>query len=525
MSPSLARRLLPLLTGFALAASPAHTAPPPPPASASQAPSSEGTEPERPGEDAPSQETPETDRNARRKKPPPGKPEIIPLVQDHGAWIWVAGIAGRLAQAMDLQLMIPDRHDRLCLSGKIQCPPLEVPSDKDPSLATLFLVHDPRVNAFVTDKRRIYVTRGLLEFVRSDDELAGVLAHELGHLEGKHHKTIAKKQGLLTVLGTLAGVVATGGAGAALAGGFLGRSAGLRYNRRAEHDADRRGLKLMGAAGYHPVGMLTFMERLAEEGGNDLSDPVSVFFSTHPPTTQRAGNFRRAVEAAGGMQAPHGLSYDLRRSLYAPNLGRVPGGAEGSAASPATTGPSTPGMRIPFLLGKDFDWSSPAIPAEEGLPEDAHRVDFRRWKPLPEDYQRAGGAVVPGAQGLLMNPGTTLTGPSFPLDPETSYLIAARVGARGTHIRAFVGLELLDEDGEMLGTVYTAAAGTFLGEGTRRLSGVTHPFGREEVARGRPAAARLVTRTGRRGEGQLVLEELACLPVGRYRASVEAGSP
>ena len=479
---------------------------------------------------SPAPERPRTPEDEGDQPPDPeapkraGKPEILPLVQDRGAWIWVAGIAGRLAQAMGLQLMIPDAEDRLCISGKKKCPAIEVPSDKNQGLATLFLIHDPRVNAFVTENRRIYVTRGLLEFVESDDELAGVMA-ELGHLEGKHHRTIQKKQGLLTVLGTLAGVVATGGAGAALAGGFLGRSAGLKYNRRAEHDADRRGLRLMGEAGYHPVGMLSFMERLAKVGDNDISDPISVFFSTHPPTKQRSRNFRRAVEAVGGMQAPHGLSYDLKRSLYAPNLAQRAGVRSSAPATPATTTPPSPGVRIPFLLGKDFDWSQPEQPAEEGLPVDAHRVAFRGWQPLPEDYHRSGGAVVPGAQGLLMNPGTTLIGPRFPLDAETSYLVAARVAARGDRIRAFVGLELLDEEGEVMGTVYTAAAGTFLGAETRRLSGVTHPFGREEMAHGRPVAARLVTRTGRRAEGQLVLEELACLPVGRYRVSVEPSSP
>lgn len=452
----------------------------------------------------------------------------IPLIMDPGSWRWVQGIMERLVQATDRKLEIPDATARAILAGRVAGPTPRFVTEHSRDHVLLLLYQSPQVNAFATADRQVYVTRGLLEFVRSDDELAGVLAHELGHLLGGHHKRLARKQGLLQVLGTIGGLLASGGnSGGALAGMSLGQMSGLRYNRQAEHDADRRGLAMMREAGYHPIGMLRFMERLNKEHGDDPEDSLSVFFSTHPPSQQRAAIFRREIDALGELQAPAGLTYDFSRSLYSPGLGRrsAPEGAGAEASQVTSVAAATEGTTVPAhvvrlhaLLGEDFSWKPLVGPGgARGLPADAVLVRFGGWAPLPETWSREGGAVLPGGEGLLMNPGTTLRGPQLPLMAETSYLVATRLRPRGRKVRAFVGLELLDEAGKFLGAVYPAAPGLFLEEDIdRRLAGVVHPFDLLEATGGKvPRQGRLVVRAGTRAEGQLVLEELACLPVGR----------
>jgi hypothetical protein len=431
----------------------------------------------------------------------------------------------RLVRSTGLRLLIPNLEDRAIMGGKVAGPTPKFPSDSKPDHITLFLVQSSMVNAFATSNRRIYVTRGLLEFVRSDDELAGVLGHEIGHLTGGHHKRMARKQGLLQALGTLGGILASrkGGGNSMLAGMALGQTLGLKYNRQAERDADHRGLVMMRDAGYHPVGMLRFMKRLGEKNDGAPEDPLSVFFSTHPPTTQRAAYFRKAIQEAGGIQAPAGLSFDFSRNLYAPRM-RTRSVPDPSAAatenttSTASSRHSTMPLQWSQLLGEDFVWKRSEIPTPllQGFPADAVIYRFQGWTPLPEDFERSGGAVLPGSHGLMLSPGATLLGPEMPLGKYTSYLVSCRLQGRGEKVRAFVGLELYNQNGRRIGSVYPASPGIFLEGKGRRFSGVTHPFGRFAAAHQRlGVTARLVVRTGRRGEGKLILEELACLPVGK----------
>lgn len=447
------------------------------------------------------------------------KPRMrLPLIFNTGAWEWVSEIARRLVRSTELELYVPTLEERAILGGKLPGPTPKLPSDEDRGVLSLFLIQDSTVNAFASSNNRIYVTRGLLEFVRSDDELAGVIGHEIGHLTGGHHRRLARKQGLLTALGTIGGILASKKGDGVLPGLALGRTLGLRYNREAEHDADRRGLAMMKDAGYHPVGMLEFMEHLGARDEGNPEDPLSVFFSTHPPTAQRATFFRREVVASGGLQAPSGLSFDFSRNLYSPGMYRGPPRSVQESASTTAASSAPAPYHLTGLLSRDFTWRRDAIqdPIEVGLPEDAAVFRFQGWDPLPEAFERIGGRVIPGRTGLMLSPGATLLGPSIPLDENTSYLVSCRLQGVGEKLRAFVGLELFDEDGMRVGNVYPACPGIFLDEEERRLSGVTHPFGRLEASRGRPPReARLVVRTGRRGEGQVILGELACLPVGR----------
>lgn len=169
------------------------------------------------------------------------------------------------------------------------------------------------VNASAVNRNTVIVYSKLVERVKSDDELATVLAHELGHILGQHKadegaeakSTAIRVGGFL--LGTVAAVAsAYGGAGSGLADlagdtaqaavHTIGEGALLRsYDRAQEYEADQIGLMVMAKAGYNPESAVIFWER-AEEVFN-YSGGLA-FLSTHPSTSARAEALRAALPIA-----------------------------------------------------------------------------------------------------------------------------------------------------------------------------------------------------------------------------------
>lgn len=151
-------------------------------------------------------------------------------------------------------------------------------------------------NAFALPGGYVYVTRGLLVLVNSEDELAGVLGHEIGHVAARHsvqQVSRAAPFGILT--GIAAGV--TGLASPLLGqvvGGIGGLASGLvlaPFNRDQEREADRIGQQLSAASGWDPAAMSSFLMTLErEEGlrGNRLRQ--FDFLATHPSTPERVAN-------------------------------------------------------------------------------------------------------------------------------------------------------------------------------------------------------------------------------------------
>ena len=144
-------------------------------------------------------------------------------------------------------------------------------------------------NAFALPGGRILIAEGLLRAARSPDEVAGVLAHEIGHAIHRH-ATAALIEGLSLafLFGVLLGDF---GAGAvAWAGEVL---IGLRFRREAEAEADERALELLARAGVSSRGLADFFARIEEETGDA---PAFVhLLSTHPDTGSRR---RRAAREA-----------------------------------------------------------------------------------------------------------------------------------------------------------------------------------------------------------------------------------
>ena len=169
-------------------------------------------------------------------------------------------------------------------------------------------------NAFALPGGYIYVSRGLLALARSEDELANVLAHEVGHVAARHaaqRETQALGVGLLAMLGTLA-AGAVGGAGAASAVSQLGQVAGAgliaSYSRDQERQADEVGQQMAKAAGYDPGGMATFLNALDQEATLKLDGKSRrpSFLDSHPATPERVASASTRARTLGttGVLAP-----------------------------------------------------------------------------------------------------------------------------------------------------------------------------------------------------------------------------
>src|SRR5579884_1113760 len=139
------------------------------------------------------------------------------------------------------------------------------------------------VNAFSTLGGYVYVNEGLLDFVQSDDELAGVIGHETGHIERRHVVTMQTKANILSLL---LGVASLFSPFIYNFGNLLQAGALAKMSRLDELQADRYGLLLMSRAGYDPQGMLTMQQHLMALEG-EHNDIVTKYFQDHPGGSQR----------------------------------------------------------------------------------------------------------------------------------------------------------------------------------------------------------------------------------------------
>ncbi|HME70482.1 MAG TPA: M48 family metalloprotease [Myxococcota bacterium] len=149
-------------------------------------------------------------------------------------------------------------------------------------------------NAFALPGGYVYVSRGLLAISNSEDELANVLGHEIGHVLARHaaeRETRALPGSFLTGLTALAAGIVGGSQAAALVGS-IGQTAtsGLlaAYSRDQEREADKLGQELAERAGYNPAGMTEFLTTLERETNFEAKGSRRPsFFDSHPSTPER----------------------------------------------------------------------------------------------------------------------------------------------------------------------------------------------------------------------------------------------
>ncbi|MEO8809169.1 MAG: M48 family metalloprotease [Rhodanobacter sp.] len=185
---------------------------------------------------------------------------------------------------------------------------LAASSDKPKDHFAFFIVKDPEINAFAAPGGYIAVNSGLITITRDESELAGVIAHEIGHITQNHLQRAteeAKKNTPLMALVLLGAIVAGAGSHsgdapmAVLAGGQgLLAQKSINFTRKDEIEADRVGIQTLARAGFDPNAMADFFLRMqdvlsAGAGGRD----VPALLQTHPVTTMRISDAKARAGA------------------------------------------------------------------------------------------------------------------------------------------------------------------------------------------------------------------------------------
>lgn len=152
------------------------------------------------------------------------------------------------------------------------------------------LANDPTINAFAIPGGHVVVHTGLILKAESDEEVLGVLAHEIAHVTRRHSlRQVIGSAGLYVLVQTFFGDL-TGLAAVVTDGGY--RLLTLQFSRDAEREADDTGWDYLVAAHIDPRGMISFFEKLRDEQERLLGDAAGVekslaFLSTHPTSEER----------------------------------------------------------------------------------------------------------------------------------------------------------------------------------------------------------------------------------------------
>ena len=200
----------------------------------------------------------------------------------------------------------------------------------NPKSVKVYLIADPRINAFVAGGQRIFVHTGLITQAKTPNEVIGVLAHETGHIAGGHLTRMGvelERASITSIIGMLAGVaavaggIASGNEEAAKAGqGVMIGSQGLAqrnffaYQRGMESSADQAALKYLTATGQSAKGMINLFEKLSRQSIATLRN-VDPYILSHPMPLERIRNLENAARKAPGHDSADPPELVLRHEL------------------------------------------------------------------------------------------------------------------------------------------------------------------------------------------------------------------
>ena len=191
--------------------------------------------------------------------------------------------------------------------------PLLEAADLAPDSVNIVLVQSPQINAFVAGGATIFIYTGLIQATDHPGELIGVIAHEIGHIEGGHligQRQAVKRASYESILATVLGLGAAiltgdGRAASAISLGGQGLAARrfLSHSRVNESAADQAAVKYLETAEMNPEGLASFFEKLSNQ---ELlpTHQQDEYVRTHPLTQNRIASVERSIEGSAYLNQP-----------------------------------------------------------------------------------------------------------------------------------------------------------------------------------------------------------------------------
>ena len=182
----------------------------------------------------------------------------------------------------DIYAYVNKVRDNILNSGKVDF--------KDDFKWRLRVIHDDNtLNAFCTPGGYIYIYTGILKYLDSEDQFAGVLGHEIGHADMRHStRQMTKQFGLQVMLDILAGDMA-------MLKQMTSAIVGLRFSRKHEVEADERSVLYLCPTQYNAAGGAGFFQKIVDQGGKRQPE----FLSTHPNPDNRIEHFHTSKTTMG----------------------------------------------------------------------------------------------------------------------------------------------------------------------------------------------------------------------------------
>jgi predicted Zn-dependent protease len=191
-------------------------------------------------------------------------------------------------------------------------------SDQPGAAFTFVVLDQPVINAFAAPGGVIALHSGLILLAETQDEVAGVLSHEIAHITQLHmYRAFEKGKTMNTIamLAMLGLILVSGGDGQIITGAVMGAQgmaaqAQINFTRHNEIEADRVGIRTLSAAGYDPQGMADFFEKMGQTSRVNGEGPPE-FLRTHPVSVNRVAEAKSRIQNLPKVELDEGRQFYL----------------------------------------------------------------------------------------------------------------------------------------------------------------------------------------------------------------------
>ncbi len=314
----------------------------------------------------------------------------------------------------------------------------------------LTLLEGNTVNAFAMPGGNIFVYRGMLNFVGSDDELAAVMAHELAHSERRHSlKQLRKSVAFQAILER----AVKNRRDRESWGQVVGALTMLHFSREDEVEADDIGQKKIFAAGFNPGGQVTLWEKFTAKFGKG-DNGIMQYLSTHPPSQERVESARRGMAALGSMPTPA--------------IAGVPGAAPGSSIS---------GQVLSYNILSDTPEN---LLQNSSFETDLGKKGFPDAWMLKEGKAFSDSANVTGNRSIKLDCDTgarqvRVVSDFIQVNPSEKYLLTGWMKGESGRQKVSIGAELYDSKKRLRGFIWPVLAGSTASSDWTRIEGSFEP--------------------------------------------------